>query len=68
MVPCPLCDAEIDIDATEIDEGDIVTCDDCGADLRVTGLDPIEIESLDDEEEDEDFLEDDDDEEEEEWK
>ncbi len=53
MATCPVCDAAIDVDEDEVDEGDSLTCDECGADLRVTGLDPIELESLEDEDEDE---------------
>ena len=40
MVNCPNCDAVIDLDVEELDEGDTLTCDECGADLSVTGLDP----------------------------
>jgi len=66
---CPVCDAVIDLDEDEIDEGDSISCDECGADLRVASVDPLELESLDDEEEDEDpadFDEDDEEEDEEE--
>ena len=76
MLKCPVCDGAIDAEEDELDEGDTLSCDECGADLRIIGTDPIEVESaedLDDEDEDdEDFLDDDDDEEEEEeeedWK
>jgi alpha-aminoadipate/glutamate carrier protein LysW len=66
---CPVCDAAIEIDEDDIDEGDSITCDECGADLRVAGVDPLELQSLEEEEEDEepaDFDEDDEEEEEEE--
>ena len=53
MVNCPNCDAVIDVDEDELDEGDTMTCDECGADLSVTGLDPIELETEEDEDEDE---------------
>ena len=71
MVNCPNCDALLDLDEEELGEGDALTCDECGADLSVTGLDPLELETTEDEEEDEDDEEDvdydeDDDEEEEE--
>jgi alpha-aminoadipate carrier protein LysW len=72
MVNCPNCDAVIDVDADDLDEGDTVTCDECGADLSVTGLEPLELETEEDEDEDEDseedidYDEDDEDEEEEE--
>jgi len=54
MVNCPNCDALLDLDEEELDEGDALTCEECGADLSVTGLDPLELETTEDEEEDED--------------
>ena len=74
MVTCPVCDGAIDVDEDDVDEGDTVSCDECGADLRVVGTDPLELESADDleedEEEEEGFLEDEEeeDEPEEDWK
>lgn len=71
MVNCPNCDAVIDVDEDDLDEGDTLTCDECGADLSVTGLDPLELETEEDEDEEEaeeddiDYNEDDEDEEEE---
>jgi alpha-aminoadipate carrier protein LysW len=66
MVTCPVCDAEIDVDEDELDEGDTLTCEECGADLAVSSVDPLELESLDEEEEDEADL--DEEEEDETWK
>ena len=71
MVNCPKCDAVLDVEEDELDEADAFSCDECGAELVVTGTNPLEVESSaaadeDDEEEDEDFEEDDDDEEDEE--
>jgi lysine biosynthesis protein LysW len=77
MVNCPLCDAVMDVEEDEIDEGDEFTCEECGAELTVTGTDPLEIEPLAEDEEDEDEEDDDlddedeaedEDEEEDEWK
>ncbi len=73
QIKCPVCDAVIDVDEDDIDEGDSISCDECGADLKVLSTDPLELESaeeLEDEEEeddDEDFLEEDEEESEEEW-
>ena len=53
MANCPNCDAIIDLDENELDEGDTLTCEECGADLSVTGLDPLELETTEDEEEEE---------------
>jgi alpha-aminoadipate carrier protein LysW len=69
MVTCPVCDSAIDVDEEDVDEGDSISCDECGADLKVVGTDPMELESseeTEEEEEDEDFLEEDEEEEEEE--
>ncbi len=71
MVNCPLCDAAIDVEEEELDEGDPLICEECGANLIVTDTDPLEIESDDEDEDDEDEDDDDfDDEEkeEDEWK
>ncbi len=72
MVTCPVCDGAIDIDEEDVDEGDSISCDECGADLTVIGTDPLELESADEleEEADEDFLDDAEEEEEseEDWK
>lgn len=67
MVTCPLCDAVIDVDEEDLDEGDPLSCDECGASLRVVGVDPLELESEDDDddEDDEDFDDFDEDEDEE---
>ncbi len=74
MVTCPVCEGAIDVDEEDVDEGDTISCDECGADLRVVGTDPLEVESaenLEEEEEEEDaFLDEDEEEEEDEedWK
>ena len=71
MVTCPVCDGAIDVDEEDVDEGDSLSCDECGADLKVVSNDPIELESAEDlEDEDEERLEDEEEEEEEEedWK
>ncbi len=39
---CPECDEEVYVDA-DSEQGDVVSCDECGADLEVVGLDPIEL-------------------------
>lgn len=80
MVTCPKCDSAIDVEEEELDEGDVLSCDECGASLTVASVNPVELESEedsgkddddfdfdeDDEDEDEDD-EDEDEEEEEDW-
>ena len=55
---CPECDEEVYVDA-DSEQGDVVSCDECGSNLEVVGLDPIELDLYeggddfdDDEEED----------------
>ena len=70
---CPVCEGTIDVDEEDVDEGDTVSCDECGAALRVVGTDPLELESADeadeDDEEESDYIEEDEEEEaEEDWR
>ena len=53
MVNCPNCEAVMELDVEELDEGDTLTCDECGAEVSVTGLDPLELETSEDEDEEE---------------
>lgn len=66
MVKCPVCDAVIDVEEDELDEGESVTCDECGAELRVAGLDPFELVAVEEDEDDEEALDYDEDEDEDE--
>ncbi len=54
---CPECDADVHVDM-DADKGDTVSCEECGTELEVVGLDPVELdiveeEDLNDEDEDE---------------
>jgi alpha-aminoadipate/glutamate carrier protein LysW len=49
---CPECDEEVYVDA-EIEQGDRVTCDECGSRLVIVGLDPIEMDLYEESEVDE---------------
>ena len=40
MTRCPECDAEIDLDEDEVEEGEILTCGECDSELEVTQTDP----------------------------
>ena len=39
---CPECDEEVYVDS-DSEQGDRVSCDECGSSLVVVGLDPIEL-------------------------
>jgi lysine biosynthesis protein LysW len=49
---CPECDEEVYVDA-EAEQGDQVSCDECGSRLVVVGLDPIELDLREESESDE---------------
>lgn len=53
---CPECSEDVYVDA-DSEQGDIVSCDECGTDLEVVGLDPIELDVH--EEDNDDFRDDD---------
>jgi alpha-aminoadipate carrier protein LysW len=45
MLPvCPECESEIEIDDLDVDKGEVIRCPECGVDLRVLNVDPIELE------------------------
>jgi alpha-aminoadipate carrier protein LysW len=50
MVNCPECNSQIDVEEEELDEGDVLSCDECGATVRVLGVGPLELEAAADEE------------------
>jgi alpha-aminoadipate carrier protein LysW len=72
MVTCPKCSGPIDVDEEDVDEGDAISCDECGAVLKVVSTGPLEIESADeadeDEEDEEGFVEEEEEEADEDWK
>ncbi|MBN1811770.1 MAG: lysine biosynthesis protein LysW, partial [Anaerolineae bacterium] len=51
MATCPECDAEVELSAG-VEEGEIVVCGDCGAELEVVGLNPVALDLAPEVEED----------------
>jgi len=52
MAICPECDAEIEVDEFDVNKGDQLSCSECGSNLEVTGLSPIELDLASDDEDD----------------
>ena len=48
-VVCPECDNPLSVDTDEVEEGEIVQCDECGTDLEVLSVDPLELAPVDEE-------------------
>ncbi len=62
MVRCPKCATEIDVDEDEVEEGEILACLECEAEMEVVQIHPVKVNIIsdDDELEDEDEKSDDD--------
>jgi alpha-aminoadipate carrier protein LysW len=64
MPNCPECENGLDIEMDEVEEGDVVTCDECGTEYEVVGVEPLELTRVDDDlDEDDDLLAEDEEEE-----
>lgn len=48
---CPECLAELEL-AQDLEEGEIIVCPDCGIELEVMSVDPLELEMAPEEAED----------------
>ena len=47
-VACPECDNPIVVDVDDVEEGETVQCDECGADLEIVSVDPLELSRVED--------------------
>ena len=43
MVLCPECENDLDLDEDEVEEGDVVSCVECGTNFEVVTAAPIEL-------------------------
>jgi hypothetical protein len=64
MATCPECEFD-EIDTSDFEEGDAVSCPECGKNLVVSGADEVEIADDDDDLDDDDDVDDEDDKEDE---
>jgi alpha-aminoadipate/glutamate carrier protein LysW len=54
MPLCPECESTLDIEEDEVDEGDVIVCEECGSEYEVVTTDPLELVKVDEGYEDED--------------
>ncbi|KAA6460442.1 hypothetical protein DYQ86_14460 [Acidobacteria bacterium AB60] len=66
MPSCPECESDLDIELDEVEEGDVVACDECGTEYEVVGIEPLELTRVgeEDDEDDDEYLDEDEEEEE----
>lgn len=48
MPICPECESLLDFEADEVEEGDVVVCDECGTEFEVITTEPLEIVKVED--------------------
>lgn len=65
MTSCPECENNLDIDVEEVEEGDVVACDECGTEYEIVGVDPLELSKVEEgiDEDDDDYSDEDEEEE-----
>jgi alpha-aminoadipate/glutamate carrier protein LysW len=54
MVLCPECENNLDLDEDELEEGDLVSCAECGTDFEVVTVAPLELAPVGEDDDDED--------------
>jgi alpha-aminoadipate carrier protein LysW len=53
VVRCPECDAEVDVDEDEVEEGEILICPECDVELEVLQVHPVHLNVISDEDDEE---------------
>jgi lysine biosynthesis protein LysW len=51
MASCPECEATIDLEDEDVEEGQLLDCPECGAELEVVNTNPLELDVVANEEE-----------------
>jgi alpha-aminoadipate/glutamate carrier protein LysW len=63
MALCPECENPLDFDEEDVEEGEVILCDECGSEFEVVTTEPLELARVEegyDSEEEPAFTEDDD--------
>jgi alpha-aminoadipate carrier protein LysW len=61
MVLCPECDTKLDLEEDDVDEGEVISCPECGTDFEIITTTPLELKAVEEgyvEEEEEEETED----------
>lgn len=64
MPSCPECESALDIEMDEVEEGDVIACEECGTEYEVVGVEPLELARVEDDLDEDDELFDEEEEEE----
>lgn len=52
MVLCPECESDLDVEEDELDEGEVISCTECGTDFEVVTVEPLELARINEDEDD----------------
>jgi alpha-aminoadipate carrier protein LysW len=52
MAVCPEFEADVEMDEFDVDQGEIISCPECGVELEVVGLAPLQLDLAPQDEED----------------
>jgi len=61
MVLCPECDTKLDLEEDDVDEGEVISCPECGTDFEIVTTNPLVLKAVEEgyvEEEEEEETED----------
>jgi alpha-aminoadipate carrier protein LysW len=47
VTSCPECENALDIELGEVEEGDVIACEECGTEYEVVGVEPLELARVD---------------------
>lgn len=56
MPICPECETSLDFDQDDVEEGDVVVCDECGTEYEIVATDPLELSKVEEGYEEEEEL------------
>ena len=54
MPICPECESALDFDEEDVEEGDVIVCDECGTEFEIVATDPLELSKVEEDYEYED--------------
>lgn len=46
MVLCPECDTKLDLEEDDVEEGEVISCPECGIDIEVVTTNPLELKAV----------------------
>jgi alpha-aminoadipate carrier protein LysW len=49
MPACPECESALDIDTDDVEEGDVIACEECGTEFEVVATDPLQLSQVEEE-------------------